>query len=276
MDSNYSISVIIPTYNSSKTIKRAIESVLNQTYITNYEILIIDDGSTDATPDIVGDIITRHPDSNLIFIKQPNKGAAAARNAGMERASNEWIAFLDSDDEWLPTKIERQIDCIKQNPSIDFIGTEKVGHVTHILGRKKIGLSKISLKEQFIKWYPPTPTYLFKRSIINEIGYMDDTLRYAEDSDFLLRVLSSYSCWFLAEPLVICDSGNPSFGFSGLSKDLKGMQIGQRRVIRRALRNGILSPIEFLLARLYAEIKYARRIIKTKIFHFKDRIISHK
>ena len=272
----YSISVIIPTYNSSKTIKKAIASVLNQTFITNYEIIIIDDGSTDSTTDIVNDIISHNPDSNFILIKQPNKGAAAARNAGMKCASNEWIAFLDSDDEWLPTKIERQIDCIKRNPEIDFIGTEKLGHITHIFGKKKVGLSKISLKEQFIKWYPSTPTYLFKRSIINEIGYMDETLKYAEDLEFLMRILSSYSCWFLAEPLIICDSGNPSFGFSGLSKNLKGMQIGQRHVIHLALMKGILSPLEFLLARLYAEIKYVRRIMKTKVFHFKYRIRSHK
>lgn len=94
---------------------------------------------------------------------------------------------------------------------------------------------------------------------------MDETLRYGEDDEFLLRILKSTTGWFLAEPLVICDKGNPGFGYSGLSKNLKLMQNGQREVIKRAKQYHILNSVEYILARFYSEIKYYRRIIKTMI-----------
>lgn len=265
MNQNYSISVIIPAYNASKSIIEAIESVISQTYKTNYEIIIINDGSTDNTPELVTKYSDIHNYTNIKLITQKNKGVAAARNTGMKNATNKWIAFLDSDDRWLPTKIEEQIKCIQNNPNIDFIGTEKLGHTTRILWKTKTGLSKISLKEQFIKWYPPTSTYLFKTEIINKIGYMDENLRYGEDDEFLIRILNEYSGWFLAKPLVEYDHGKPGFGHSGLSKNLKKMQIGQRCVITRAKEKKILSNFEYILARVYSEIKYLRRIIKTMI-----------
>ena len=102
-----SISVIIPVFNRVKLIARCINSVINQTYPVN-EIIVVDDGSNDGTYDLIR---TYFP--QVISIYQENKGVSNARNVGIQAAKGKWIAFLDSDDEWLPNKIEKQISFIK-------------------------------------------------------------------------------------------------------------------------------------------------------------------
>ena len=107
----YSISVVIPAYNSGKYIPRAIESVLTQTLKPD-EIFIVDDNSTDDTAKIV-----RQFDS-VRYIHQAHAGASTARNIGIEAATSEWIAFLDADDEWLPEFLHKQIELLKNNPDL--------------------------------------------------------------------------------------------------------------------------------------------------------------
>ena len=103
------VSVIIPTYNRAHLIKRSAESVLNQTY-TNLELIIVDDGSTDDTEEVVKTL----NDNRVTYIKQPNQGACAARNNGIDHAKGEFIAFQDSDDVWHEDKLEKQIKCLKE------------------------------------------------------------------------------------------------------------------------------------------------------------------
>ena len=99
------ISVIIPTFNYGKYIERAIDSILTQTY-QDFEIIVVDDGSTDNTKEII-----RSKKSDKIrYFYQENKGAPAARNKGIVESKGKYIAFLDADDEWLPTKLEKQVD----------------------------------------------------------------------------------------------------------------------------------------------------------------------
>ncbi len=102
---NKLVSVIIPTYNRAKTLPRAIKSALSQSY-KNIEVIIVDDGSTDNTEEIV----KNYQDSRIVFLKHiTNEGCAAALNTGISNVKGEYVAFLDSDDEWLPTKIEKQM-----------------------------------------------------------------------------------------------------------------------------------------------------------------------
>ena len=105
---NQSISVIIPTYNRSNTIEKCLDSVFNQTYKVN-EIIVVDDCSTDNTIDI----LNLYKDQITILQTVNNSGAQSARNIGIKAAKSEWIAFLDSDDEWLSDKIEKQISALK-------------------------------------------------------------------------------------------------------------------------------------------------------------------
>lgn len=117
IDNQYDISVVIPVYNREKTIKRCIDSIVNQTYPV-FEIIVVDDGSIDRTLDIVqeeyGNIVT--------IIRQKHKGAQAARNAGIRAAKGVYIAFLDSDDEWLPNKIELQVQALYKNGDVVVCG----------------------------------------------------------------------------------------------------------------------------------------------------------
>src|ERR1700748_2886881 len=103
------ISVIIPMYNAEKTIIRCIRSVLNQTYKANYQIIVANDGSKDDSLNVIKSFVSQNKQHDIEIIDKPNGGAATARNAGLRIAKGEWIALLDSDDEWVPNKIEVQM-----------------------------------------------------------------------------------------------------------------------------------------------------------------------
>ena len=164
MDKN-EISVVIPTYNRSKLVCDAIDSVLKQTYFDYIkEIIIIDDGSTDDTENIIKERYNTH--KKVKYYKKENGGVSSARNLGMKYASGQWIALLDSDDEWLQQKIEYQVRTINKNPDIDFIGTN-YNDIDLKIGLKKITtLYKATVKDLCIKFFPVTPSMLFKRNIV--------------------------------------------------------------------------------------------------------------
>ena len=115
-----SISVIIPVYNRYNLIDRAIKSVLEQTRRPD-EIIVIDDGSTDGTDKI---IINSYPD--IILLKQKNRGVSYARNNGIKNAKGTWITLLDSDDEWLPEKLEKQLMTLQDNSSSQICHTDEI------------------------------------------------------------------------------------------------------------------------------------------------------
>ena len=114
------VTIIIPTYNSSPFIGKAIDSVLAQTY-TDYEIILVDDGSTDNTKEI----LEKYQD-NITYILQPNQGVAIARNTGIRNSESEYIALLDSDDEWLPEKLELQMRTIEKNNDVGLVHTNDI------------------------------------------------------------------------------------------------------------------------------------------------------
>ncbi|MBI4683838.1 MAG: glycosyltransferase family 2 protein [Nitrospirae bacterium] len=117
---NELVSVIIPTYNRADFLPQTIQSILNQTY-QDWELIVVDDGSKDITEDIVDGFKAK--DRKIEYFYQVNKGAGAARNSGIRKSSGNYIAFLDSDDEWLPEKLERQVDFMRNNPEYDFCYT---------------------------------------------------------------------------------------------------------------------------------------------------------
>ena len=109
------ISVVIPTYNRAQMLERAISSVYKQT-LAPAEIIVVDDGSQDSTQEM---ILQKYPQVN--YVKQDRKGVSIARNAGIKIAQGVWVALLDSDDEWMPRKLEEQADMAKQEPTISLI-----------------------------------------------------------------------------------------------------------------------------------------------------------
>jgi glycosyltransferase involved in cell wall biosynthesis len=259
------ISVVIPLYNSEETIIEAVESVLNQTYLGKIELIIINDGSTDNSLKVVNSYILNNNISNIKIIDQVNGGVQKARNAGLRAATGEWIALLDSDDFWLPEKIEKQMKVLRENPHIDFLGCNRNNEETKILWRKKNSLSKINFKDLLIKMYPQTSTAIFKRSILTDIGFYDETLRYAEDADYWLRISLKKEMYFMPESLVITGQGKPSFGFSGLSANLRAMQEGNLQILYKNLKEKNISPLEYSFFRVFYLIKYTRRMLITKL-----------
>jgi glycosyltransferase involved in cell wall biosynthesis len=189
------VSVVIPTYNSAPYLIEALESVLIQTYPI-HEIIIVDDGSSDNTVEVL------EPYSNsIIYLKQHNAGSATARNTGIERATGEWVAFLDSDDVWEPDKIEKQVAYIQQVPELICIHNwfYFIGDWTHtpdrpkdlLAGKYDLGLLitnpvihpstaiiRRDLPARFVSWGEPSEDmiYFAEISMLGHIGYVDALL----------------------------------------------------------------------------------------------------
>ena len=186
---NKKISVIIPVYNRAATIRRAVDSVLSQT-VKAYEIIVIDDGSTDETPQILksyGDLIS--------IITQENRGVSAARNAGIKIAKGDWIALLDSDDEWLPKKIEYAVEFIRQNPQIKIFQTEEIWVRNGRRVNPRVKHKKLSgniFKESLPLCIISPSAVVLKKMLFNEVGFFDEDLPVCEDYDLWLRITKNY------------------------------------------------------------------------------------
>jgi len=197
------VSVIIPTYNRAYVLYYALKSVLNQTF-QDFEIFVIDDASTDSTPELIESL----NDPRIHYIRfETNKKSAAARNAGMRAARGEYIAFLDSDDEWRPNKLEKQValmDSLSEEWGCCYTGAyvNKIGGLTRnrVYQTTKSGyLVKDLLMNKLVIW---TPTFMFRRSCLDEVGFMDEVLVRSQDVDFYIRLLNQYKIKALNEPLV--------------------------------------------------------------------------
>ncbi|KYZ76406.1 hypothetical protein AXX12_08205 [Anaerosporomusa subterranea] len=188
MSSNTLVSVIIPAYNAAQTIKRAICSVLNQSYRC-IEIIVVDDGSSDDTSERVKSF-----GEQVHYIAQQNRGVSAARNRGVQAAKGEWIAFLDADDEWHPRKLEIQIQYLDAVPNLILISN------TDVIVRpgQHIAFADIKEKPIFYIWEHKmflrrnkinTSSVLVKREVYQAVGGFDETLINGEDRDLWLKLL---------------------------------------------------------------------------------------
>lgn len=266
MNCEKEISVIIPAYNAERTIKRALESIKNQTALSKIlEVIIINDGSTDKTKDIITTYQMENPEMNICVINQENGGVSKARNAGLKVARGKYIALLDSDDEWDPQKTEVQMQVLKENPNIDFLGCNVDDIELKILWKKINTLYKASIKDYCIKNFPATPTIIFKKSIIKKVGYFDETQAYAEDGNYYLKICKNFNYYHLPVSLVKLGCGKPSFGYSGLSANLKGMYLGNVKNLKELKKNKDITFLFYKLMRIFYVLKYFRRILITKM-----------
>ncbi|SHO51466.1 glycosyltransferase family 2 protein [Desulfopila aestuarii] len=190
------VSTIIPTYNSAHTLDRAIQSVINQNYYSS-EIIIVDDGSTDNTEQVCKKYF-----DNIKYIKQENSGVAAARNRGIISSSGELIAFLDSDDQWLPDKLSSQINILYKYNKLKWCAGYVV-RVNNNLANNLIPSSntlyrsatseilnffKVSLYSDIFQ----TSAFLIYRTIFTEIGLFNPILKVSEDRDLWWRIARIY------------------------------------------------------------------------------------
>lgn len=252
-------------YNAEKTIIRALKSVYLQTYLSNYQVIIVNDGSTDKSKSIVEEYIKENNLRNILIIDKLNGGVSSARNVGLKLADGEYIALLDSDDEWLPEKNEKQMAIFNKYPSVDLIGTNRNGeYFERFLFKKFSHITDISPKLLLLKCFFPTPTVIFKRSVMSTIGYFDESKKFGEDVSYWIRISQKFKCVLLNESLVITGGGKPDFGFSGLSGNLKEMQKGQYESIKDAYSLNIINSLEKFLLNIYSTLKYWRRLIIVK------------
>jgi len=198
------VSAVIPTYNRAIFIERAINSVLNQTY-PNLEVIVVDDGSQDDTEARVKTI--RDNDHRVRFLSHAtNRGSQAARNTGILAAKGEYVGFLDSDDEWLPGKLEKQLQLFRQ-------GYERLGVVyggfRHVHNTSEPpsdtfpqfrgNIYKIALGQ----WIADTNTLLIKRNILLKAGLWDVGIRAAQEWDICIKLARYAEFDFVPEPLAI-------------------------------------------------------------------------
>lgn len=228
------VSVIIPTYNRAVKIGRAISSVLQQSF-PDYELLIVDDGSTDHTRSV---LIQFGPRIRVLFHDE-NKGVSAARNTGILASDAPLIAFLDSDDHWLPEKLSTQVRYFQEHPEAVVCQTEELW----VRNGRRVNPMKKHLKpsgdifEASLKRCLVSPSaVMLRRSLLNEVGLFDESLPACEDYDLWLRISCRHPVHLIREPLLIKEGGSPD----QLSATVKGLDQYRIKALMKLVRSGIL------------------------------------
>jgi glycosyltransferase involved in cell wall biosynthesis len=259
------ITVVIPAYNSSNTIVECIESVLNQTRVDLIEkIIVVNDGSTDDTVSKVQELASEN--KKIQIITQKNGGVSTARNAGIKASDSEWIALLDSDDVWLPEKIEAQWKEIEAHPEIKFIGCNRNKENVHTGTKISKFLYKLNLKQLLIKMWPHTSTALINHEVFQNVGFFNEKMRYAEDGEFWNRIAIQYPLYYIPVSYEIAGGNKLQFGESGLSANLRGMHDGNISNLKTLKAKRKISIPFYVFLRLFYQAKYLRRIVITAIY----------
>ena len=242
------VSVIVPAWNAAGSILRTLESIASQT-LAPRETIVIDDGSTDGTPALVRDFIAAHPGLDIRLIEQPNAGAAAARNAGLRAATAGYLAFLDSDDCWLPQKLAHTLPLLS-DPAVQIAATDMLvddgsGELTVMECAKRFNGPYDAFTTQFLKGSIATSTVIARRAAVIEADGFDESLGAAHDYDLWVTILDRHrdGLAMLDEPLTIYD---------GRLEGITGNAERRRRcslevVYRYGGRFGLRSPVISLL-----------------------------
>ena len=231
------VSVIIPTYNRGEVVLRALRSVFAQDHAVD-QVIVVDDGSTDDT---IERVERNFPGVELIV--QTNHGVSHARNRGIERARNEWLAFLDSDDEWLPGKITAQLAAIMSD------GISRVCHSDEIWVRNGRRVNPMNKHRKyggdiFLHCLPrcvmSPSSVVLHRSVVEELGGFDETLPVCEDYDLWLRIASQTTVLYVPEKLLIKYGGHED----QLSRSSWGMDRYRIQALEKLLLSEVLSETQ--------------------------------
>lgn len=248
------ISVIIPTFNRKEVLPRAINSVLKQKGVP-LELIIVDDGSTEKQDtgwrraDDEKQNSLRPPLPAIRFLRlEENKGPAAARNVGIKEAKGEWIAFLDSDDEWKPGKLKAQLDFFEKNPDYEICQTEE------IWVRNGVRVNPMKKHKKYAGWIfreclplciVSPSAVMMRRKLFDAVGLFDEALPACEDYDLWLRIASRYPIGLIEKPCLIKYGGHAD----QRSREVPAMDRFRIQSLAKILREGILTPEQTLAAR---------------------------
>jgi glycosyltransferase involved in cell wall biosynthesis len=199
------VDIIIPAYNASHYLPIAIESVISQTF-EDWQILLVDDGSTDNTAEVVAPFLDRLG-SKIKYIKQANRGLPAARNTAIRTSTAEFLALLDADDMWLPCRLAESVKVLRERPQAGLV----YGLITGIDHKNQPGITWLGnlgdadgyIAQQIYmrKVELPCPTITFRRTCVDEVGLFDETMRATEDRDLWLRIALRYEVAFVPKIL---------------------------------------------------------------------------
>jgi len=198
------IIVIIPTYNRAQRLKKAIDSVLAQSH-RNFELIVVDDGSDDNTAELIDKY-----NADIVYIRQENRGPAAARNRVIEKALYDLLAFLDSDDWFAENKLETQLEAMQQNPSYLISHTQETWYRNGKLLNQKVKHRKNSgdiFKQSLELCAVGMSTVMMRREIFERYGLFDEDFPCCEDYDLWLRVSAEQEFFLVDEPLTLKDGG---------------------------------------------------------------------
>ena len=260
-----SISVIIPAYNAASTITRALQSVAAQTRSPK-EIIVIDDASTDNTREVAANFASTSSIPLRVITQPANGGPSAARNAGWDAATSDYIAFLDADDQWHPRKIELQYPLMHNQPEVtmschlhDFSATSTTSW--ELFDESSITSSEIPFRHFLLRNRCTTPSVILKRSIGERF---DSQKRFAEDYLLWMQITATYGpAKRLNAKLVRCS--NPAYGGSGQSGQLRGMARSEFQGFRTLRNDREIGVIVFLLVTTWSWIKFGIRLFDSKV-----------
>ena len=224
------VSVIIPTFNRLSLISRAIDSVLKQTF-KPFEIIVVDDGSSDNTSAFI-----KNNYKSVKLIKQKNLGVSKARNVGIKNSSGDWIALLDSDDEWKKNKLEVQTKSLSEYDYYSVCHTNEIWirngtRVNQKKRHQKYGGNIFDKCLDICRIYPSS--IIFQKNIINEVGWFDENLSICEDYDLWLRITANFKILFIDKPLIIKYGGHSD----QLSKSVNGIEAYRIKSLENLLSN---------------------------------------
>jgi glycosyltransferase involved in cell wall biosynthesis len=254
------VSVVIPAYNAMTYLPETVESVLRQTF-TDFEVLIINDGSSDHIVQWASQIV----DPRVKLISQENQGLPGARNTGIAHAQGEYIAFLDADDLWEPTKLEKQVRCLDDTPEVGLVHTwmllvDEQGKST---GKVMKSNAQGEVWKQLVeKNVIACPSVIVRRCCFETVGVFDINLRSIEDWDMWIRIATRYPFAVIKEPLSYYRQLPGS-----MSKNCQVMEQAFQTVIERAFRSAP-SELLYLKNRSYG---HANLCLAWKALQSKDR-----
>jgi glycosyltransferase involved in cell wall biosynthesis len=275
------ITVVVTTFNRKQWVERAVRSVLEQTRPAD-EIIVVDDGSTDGTGTRIQ---KRFP--QVRYIRQENQGISAARNHGIENGTGSWFGFLDSDDIWLPKKLESQIRALQDNPEYRICHTNEIW----IRRGKRVNPKKVHQKsggDLFEKCLPlcliSPSSILMHREIFDRVGLFDPELPVCEDYDLWLRVSAYYPVLYIEEPLIVKYGGHADqlsrkywgmdrFRIAALEKLIASEYLDNRR--RTAALQMIVHKIRiFLNGARKRDKEESIAVYQEKFDHYQERLVD--
>lgn len=235
------VSIIIPAYNYGQFVGLAIESVLAQKY-PYFELIVVDDGSTDDT----GKVIAGFTDPRVCYIRQENAGLSAARNTGIRNARFPFVAFLDADDEWLPDFLEtvmRTFEKIGDDFALVASGSDRVNAIGNPLTKKNftsIYDFELTARDIIVRTRFMPSAVVVRRTIFDECGFFDTTLRSSEDRDMWIRIAVRSRVFFVCKILVRIRKHD-----TNMSRNAERMKRSMRRVIAKAFRARVVPAWDF-------------------------------